>query len=149
MEEIKLWRIVNEGCGKPVAEPVPVIAATSTEQLLEETLTKSPELLIPGLHLVGRQTETDGGPLDLLGVDDDGRLVVFELKRGNLTREAVAQLTMPHSWMGWSLMTWPITSAKTQARAGRSRSRISRSGTRVCSSARWRKSAILGSCSWA
>jgi hypothetical protein len=91
VEEIKLWRIVNEGCGKPVAVPVPVIAATSTEQLLEETLTKSPELLIPGLHLVGRQTETDGGPLDLLGVDDDGRLVVFELKRGNLTREAVAQ----------------------------------------------------------
>jgi hypothetical protein len=44
-----------------------------------------------GLHLVGRQTETEGGPLDLLGVDDDGRLVVFELKRGNLTRDAVAQ----------------------------------------------------------
>jgi hypothetical protein len=91
VEEIKLWRVVNEGCGKPVAMPVPAIAATSTEQLLEETLTKSPELLIPGLHLVGRQTETDGGPLDLLGVDDDGRLVVFELKRGSLTREAVAQ----------------------------------------------------------
>lgn len=91
MEEIKLWKIVNEGCGGPVAVPVPGIAAASTEQLLEETLTKSPELLMPGLHLIGRQTETDGGPLDLLGVDDDGRLVVFELKRGNLTREAVAQ----------------------------------------------------------
>jgi hypothetical protein len=28
----------------------------------------------------------------LLGIDEDGRLVVFELKRGTLTREAVAQI---------------------------------------------------------
>ena len=30
-------------------------------------------------------------PLDLLGVDQNGRLTVFELKRGTLTRDAVAQ----------------------------------------------------------
>ena len=29
--------------------------------------------------------------MDLLGVDQDGRLTVFELKRGILTRDAVAQ----------------------------------------------------------
>ena len=40
----------------------------------------------------GDQTPTDGGPLDLLGVDEDGRLVVFELKRGTLSRDAVAQI---------------------------------------------------------
>jgi len=91
MEQIKLWKIVSEASGKPTAVPVEMIAATSTEQLLEETLTKSPDLLMPGLHLIGRQTETPGGPLDLLGVDDDGQLVVFELKRGSLTRDAVAQ----------------------------------------------------------
>ena len=45
-----------------------------------------------GLTLVGRQTPTEGGPLDLLGVDADGRLVVFELKRGTLSRDAVAQV---------------------------------------------------------
>ena len=45
-----------------------------------------------GLKLVGRQTPTEGGPLDLLGVDTDGRLVVFELKRGTLSRDAVAQV---------------------------------------------------------
>ena len=45
-----------------------------------------------GLTLVGRQTPTEGGPLDLLGVDEDGRLVVYELKRGTLSRDAVAQV---------------------------------------------------------
>jgi hypothetical protein len=44
------------------------------------------------MTLVGRQLPTHGGPLDLLGIDEDGRLVVFELKRGTLTREAVAQV---------------------------------------------------------
>ena len=59
---------------------------------MEDTLVNNPDLLLPGLRLVGRQTPTAGGPLDLLGVDRDGRLVVFELKRGTLTRDAVAQL---------------------------------------------------------
>ena len=47
---------------------------------------------MPGLKLVGRQTPTEGGPLDLLGVDEDGNLIVFELKRGALSRDAVAQI---------------------------------------------------------
>ena len=65
---------------------------TESEQWLEDNLVSKPELLIPGLTLVGRQTQTEGGPLDLLGVDSDGRLVVFELKRGTLCRDAVAQV---------------------------------------------------------
>ena len=63
-----------------------------TEGLLEDTLVRRPDLLMEDMTLVGRQTPTEGGPLDLLGVDGEGRLVVFELKRGTLTREAVAQV---------------------------------------------------------
>ena len=63
-----------------------------TEWSLEDTLVKNPSLLMPGLTLVGRQTPTEGGPLDLLGVDSDGKLAVFELKRGTLSRDAVAQI---------------------------------------------------------
>ena len=63
-----------------------------SERLLEDTLVKNPDMLLEGLTLVGRQTSTEGGPLDLLGVDADGRLVVFELKRGTLNRDAVAQV---------------------------------------------------------
>lgn len=91
MEEIRLWKITCDASATPKAAPVEAITETKTEQLLEEALTTSPDLLLPGLTLVGRQTETPGGPLDLLGVDEDGRLIVFELKRGKLTRDAVAQ----------------------------------------------------------
>ena len=62
------------------------------KSLLEDTLVANPDLLMPGLNLVDRQTPTAGGPLDLLGVDRSGRLSLFELKRGTLTREAVAQV---------------------------------------------------------
>ena len=67
-------------------------SAIVSEELLEKTLVSHPQLLMPGLRLVGRQTPTEGGPLDLLGVDEGGRLVVFELKRGTLSRDAVAQV---------------------------------------------------------
>ena len=71
--------------------PVGEVVNTETEQLLEDILVASPELLESGLKLIGRQVPTEGGPLDLLGIDQNGRLTVFELKRGTLTRDAVAQ----------------------------------------------------------
>ena len=88
MDEVKIWAVD----GDSNVEPLPRKGQTDTESLLEETLVRNPSMLIPGLRLVGRQTPTEGGPLDLLGVDEDGRLVVFELKRGTLSREAVAQV---------------------------------------------------------
>jgi Endonuclease NucS len=91
MEEIKLWKVSGTKDSLTVAD-LSGIAQTQTEEMLENILLKSPSLLASGLKLVGRQSETQGGPLDLLGVDEDGRLVVFELKRGTLTRDAVAQI---------------------------------------------------------
>ena len=87
-DEIKLWAI--DGSSAQAME-VSATHRTETEYLLEEVLVANPEMLMPSLVLVGRQTPTTGGPLDLLGIDQDGRLVVFELKRGTLTRDAVAQ----------------------------------------------------------
>ena len=88
MDEVKIWAV--DGASKVV--PLEAKGQTESEWLLEETIVNNPDLLIPGLKLVGRQTPTEGGPLDLLGVDEDGRLVVFELKRGTLSRDAVAQI---------------------------------------------------------
>ena len=87
MDEVKIWAIEGSGAvGLASAEKA------ETEKILEDTLVSNPELLEENLTLVGRQTRTQGGPLDLLGVDEDGRLVVFELKRGTLSRDAVAQV---------------------------------------------------------
>ena len=87
MEDIQIWELDGSH-----ATPLKSNSRLESEELLEKTLVKNPRLLIEDLTLVGRQTPTEGGPLDLLGVDGDGRLVVFELKRGTLLRDAVAQI---------------------------------------------------------
>lgn len=92
VERIGVWAIEPSEAGKEVAQPLEELANTETEQRLEELFVSSPDVLLPGLSIVGRQVPTDGGPLDLLGVDDEGRLVLFELKRGMLTRDAIAQV---------------------------------------------------------
>ena len=87
-EEIKIWAMDSSGG----VTQLPFAQQAESERLLEDTLVKHPDMLMEGLTLVGRQAPTEGGPLDLLGVDEDGRLVVFELKKGTLSREAVAQV---------------------------------------------------------
>ena len=88
LEEVKIW--ATNGTGG--ATPLDIAHQMESERLLEDTLVNNPDMLMEGLTLVGRQAQTEGGPLDLLGVDEYGRLVVFELKRGTLSREAVAQV---------------------------------------------------------
>ncbi len=88
MDELRIWALAD---ASSVVELEP-LRAMEAESLLEDTLVANPDLLMPGLMLVGRQTPTAGGPLDLLGVDRYGRLSLFELKRGTLTRDAVAQV---------------------------------------------------------
>lgn len=90
-DEIKIWALDGSSEANKVTELEPT-NRTETEQMLEDTLVANPEMLMPGLTLVGRQTPTTGGPLDLLGVDSSGQLVVFELKREMLTRDAVTQI---------------------------------------------------------
>lgn len=86
-EELRLWSVCESG----EAERLWPFQQMSTELALEDLLVKNPEMLGSELKLVGRQTPTQTGWLDLLAIDQDGRLVVYELKRGTLTREAVTQ----------------------------------------------------------
>jgi hypothetical protein len=87
-----MWAVEPGDAGRPIAKTIEEISTTETERLLEDILVESPELLMSGVSLVGRQIPTQGGPLDLVGIDSEGRAVVFELKRGTLTRDAVAQV---------------------------------------------------------
>jgi DNA-directed RNA polymerase subunit N (RpoN/RPB10) len=92
MKEVKLWEVSEKDGKIESITNLRSVNQTKTEDQLEEIIVKHPELLYEGLNIVGRQTSTGGGPLDLLGVDEDGNLIVFELKRGTLTRDAVSQV---------------------------------------------------------
>ena len=100
-DELKIWALSEEN----EVEPVESVSGVALEDILEETLVARPEMLEPELQLVGRQTPTEGGQLDLLGVDGSGRLVVYELKRGALTRDAVTQCLDYGSWLATQSMS--------------------------------------------
>lgn len=44
-----------------------------------------------GLTIIGRQINTEAGPLDLLAADPMGRLCVIEIKRGHVRRDTISQ----------------------------------------------------------
>lgn len=92
MQQVKIWQVGKAGEGTRDVTSLKEVNDAEAEYLLEDLLVQRPAMLMPNLKLVGRQVETSGGPLDLLGVDEEGRLVVFELKRGTLRRQAVAQI---------------------------------------------------------
>ena len=87
--EIKTWEIRE---GRP--EPVESTLADSgrTEALdLESWIEADSSIVRPGIRLIGRQVTTRSGPLDLLGINRTGDLVIIELKRDRLPRQALAQ----------------------------------------------------------
>ncbi len=87
MDELSIWTLKADD----TAEALNPVGEVDLEDRLEGMLVQRPDMLGSDIQLVGRQTHTDGGPSDLLGVDADGRLVVFELKRGRVPRDAVTQ----------------------------------------------------------
>lgn len=81
-----LWQLTHNGKASPVPEE-PLV----TEALIESAVESSPELLGIDVLIIGRQVKTPSGPLDLLGIDDGGQLVLIENKRDRTPREVLAQ----------------------------------------------------------
>lgn len=71
-----LWRLTDAGSATPVAAE-----KLAAEALIESAVESAPELLGDEVLIIGRQVSTPSGPLDLLALDTEGRLVVIENKR--------------------------------------------------------------------
>jgi hypothetical protein len=87
--EIKTWQIVD---GKLTNISTSLIKAGRKEKEdLELWIKTNPEILGNDIAIIGEQVKTRSGFLDFLGIDRLGNIVVVELKRDKLPREALAQ----------------------------------------------------------
>ena len=85
MRKVGLWKVAGSKPEKLEDSEVHL------ERHLEDWIAADPALLQSGLVIVGRQISLEGGRLDLLGLDPQGRWAVIEVKKGALRREAIAQ----------------------------------------------------------
>jgi hypothetical protein len=88
-----IWRVGEQ--------PEPLAATTLvSEQLLENMIVRSPDILSSEWMLIGRQEQTGfGGRIDLLAIAPDASLVLIELKRDRTPREIVAQALDYAAWV--------------------------------------------------
>ena len=91
---MSLWRLNDDGSAAAIAEK-----ALDTEEQIESAVESAPELLGIDVLIIGRQTQTPSGPLDLLALDGDARLVVIENKRSKTPREVLAQTIDYAAWV--------------------------------------------------
>lgn len=87
--EIKSWQIVD-------GKLVPIKSSLSEngrkeKDDLEQWIKSNPSVLGDDIALIGEQVPTSSGPMDFLGVDSSGNIVVVELKRDKLPRVALVQ----------------------------------------------------------
>ncbi len=67
-----------------------------TEDEMQQVLSAHPELIEPGLRTIRRERQVAPGFIDIFARDNEGRLVIIEVKRRRADSEAVHQL---HGYM--------------------------------------------------
>ncbi len=91
--EVGIWNI-NNGI-KKVA-----FSSIESERKLEDILVKDISILSEDILLIGRQIQTDYGKfIDMLAIDQDGNLLIIELKKNRTPREVVSQAIDYASWV--------------------------------------------------
>lgn len=88
--EIKTWEII-QGELKPISSTLVENGKKETEHL-EKWIKTKPDILGNDILIIGEQVYTKSGPLDFLGIDNNGNLVIIELKRDKLARVVLAQV---------------------------------------------------------
>lgn len=91
---MSLWRLNNDGSAAAIDEET-----LATEEQIESAIESDPRLLGIDVLIIGRQTQTPSGPLDLLALDSEARLVVIENKRDRTPREVLAQAIDYAAWV--------------------------------------------------
>ena len=86
MQKVGVWQISEHYPAKLKPSRIDL------EKDLETWIEHNPGILREGLTIVGRQVKVEGGYLDLLALDSQGRWVVIEIKSGLLRREVLAQV---------------------------------------------------------
>jgi hypothetical protein len=86
---IKTWEIINDEL-KEIEESL-VNAERKEKDHLEKWIKTNSKILGEDILIIGEQVFTKSGPLDFLGIDSSGNLVIVELKRSRLPREALTQ----------------------------------------------------------
>jgi len=87
--EIKVWQIINGSL--ELIETTMIEAGRKETEDLEKWIKSHPSILGQDILIIGEQVPTKSGPMDFLGIDKSGNLVIIELKRDKLPREALAQ----------------------------------------------------------
>lgn len=85
MARFSIWQISDQ-------QPVRLReSSVGFEKKLEDWIEKDPALVQAGLVIIARQIHLEGGILDLLGLDPQGRLVLIEIKANALQPEVIGQ----------------------------------------------------------
>jgi hypothetical protein len=91
--EVGIWKIKN-GVKRLSFTPI------ESEKKLEEILEKDISIISDDLLLLGRQISTAFGKyIDMLAIDQDGNIVIIELKKQRTPRDVVAQIIDYASWI--------------------------------------------------
>lgn len=87
--EIKTWEIID-GHLKEIKTTLAHHGRKEKDDL-EKWLKTEIQILGEDIRIIGEQVYTASGPLDYLGIDNKGNLVIIELKRDRLPRNVLAQ----------------------------------------------------------
>ncbi len=94
MNKTKIWKVKGNSLSEMQSSKL------DFEERIHKWIEKDLSIILPNAVLIGSKVKTDHGKeLDLLAIDDNGDLVIIELKRGLTPREVTAQALDYASWV--------------------------------------------------